>query len=344
MAGGTQGKGAAARPRQGNLNPDRATEGPPGLSVPRMASVSDPVSDLFSAVSFDRERFGADMRKSGARKCYGIFFTPRSGSSWLTELLSHAGRLGQPEEWFNPAFVPKVAQSINADGIMNYVKMLKRKKAPGGLFGFEVTYYQMLRTFGGEAAFLSHFPAGFDSVFLLREDIVLQAVSLAKSVKTEVYHAAHSPADDIARADRAFRYDAKAIGHWLRHILDQETRFDRFFAAHGIDPLPLSYEMMMRLGRDHVLALIAAQLNEDPGTPRPFEERHRKIGTERNQAFAARFASENPALVRSVAERRAHRLSALGLAPAGGADAAAPEGVPDDPPAAAGRALDDRRP
>lgn len=270
---------------------------------------NDGSSDPFSQVPFDPERFRADMQRPGARKTYGIYFTPRSGSSWLTDVIRRTGRLGKPEEWFNPSFLPRVAASVNADNLMNCVKMLKRKQAPGGIFGFEVTYYQMLASFGSEATFLSHFPPRTKCFFLIRQDIVLQAVSLAKSVATSVYHSANSPTDAIEQADHEFQYDAEAIEHWLGHVLDQETRFERFFAANEIHPVRLSYEMMMAMGRDDLLRLFAEHLGEELGELEAFNERHRKIGTAKNDEFAARFAQENAKLLRAVARRRAETLA-----------------------------------
>lgn len=277
------------------------------------------MSKLFADVSFDPARFHADMKRVGARKTYGIFFTPRSGSSWLTDTVTRTGRLGKPEEWFNPSFVPRVAQSVNADNLSNYVKMLKRKQAPGGVFGFEATYYQMLRTFGSEAGFLAHFPADTPGFFLVREDIVLQAVSLAKSVATSVYHSAGTPDEDIGRSDREFQYDVGTIEHWLAHILDQELRFERFFARHGIRPIRLSYEQMMAIGRDELLAWLAAWLGESVDALSDIEDAHRKIGTKKNREFAERFAAENPRFLRAVARRRKHTLGALEHAAAGAA-------------------------
>lgn len=283
------------------------------MSNPSSGASGEPsnagASDPFSQVPFDPQRFRVDMQKPGARKTYGIYFTPRSGSSWLTDMIRHTGRLGKPEEWFNPRFLPRVARSVNADNLMNCVKMLKRKQAPGGIFGFELTYYQMLASFGSEAAFLSHFPPRTRCFFLIREDIVLQAVSLAKSVATSVYHSANSSTETIERADHEFQYDAEAIEHWLGHVLDQETRFERFFAMNGIHPVRISYEMMIGMARDDLVGLFAEHLGEELGEHEASSERHRKIGTAKNNEFAARFAQENAKFLRAVARRRTETLS-----------------------------------
>lgn len=282
----------------------------PAAAEPRQPGPPD--KDAFAGVTFDPERFRTDMRLTGARKSYAIFFTPRSGSSWLIEAVAATHRLGKPQEWFNPNFVPRIAQTINANNTVNYIKMLKRKQAPGGVFGFEITYYQMAATFGGEAAYLSHFPAATPSLFLVREHIVLQAVSLAKSIASSVFHAADASPEALAQADHDYAYAPGEIEHSLAHILDQELRLERFFAANRMVPLRLSYELMMAMGREALIRLIAGHLDEtveDTGTP---AKHHAKLGTSRNAEFADRFARENPRFMRAVARRRERTLSLMG--------------------------------
>jgi hypothetical protein len=61
-------------------------------------------------LTVDDARRAAEMQRlSPADKCYRIFFTARSGSSWLTSVLSATNRLGFPEEFLNPNFVRSVA-------------------------------------------------------------------------------------------------------------------------------------------------------------------------------------------------------------------------------------------
>lgn len=251
------------------------------------------------------------MCRTGARRGYAIFFTPRSGSSWLTDVLSQTRRLGRPEEWFNPTFVPRVARSVNADNLVNYVKMLRRKQAPGGIFGLEITYYQMSATFGGEELFLSLFAPQTTCFFLIREDIVLQAVSLAKSVTSSVYHSVNAPPEEISRADADFQYDARTIRFWLKHILDQETRFEAFFERYSIAPMRLSYERMMTAGPAATVGVFSNCLGVSPPDAGDERGRHTKIGTDKNTQFAARFAVEQAAYLNTVAKRRAKTVGLL---------------------------------
>lgn len=261
---------------------------------------------MFGSVVFDPDRYQRDMQIALPRKEYVIFFTPRSASSWLTNALKASRRLGDPDELFNPGFVPKIAASYNARDIRSYIDMARRKRSPGGVFGFEITYFQMLSTFGSVESYLQHFPPSTRSIWLVREDIVEQAVSLAKAVATGIYHSAATPEDHIVRADSEFEYDPASINRWLGHILEQETATEQLLAANHIHPLRLTYETMMA-DKQGTINAICEHLGEPPTTLEA--NSHRKIGTDKNAEFAERFARENPTIIRHVDEMRAPTLS-----------------------------------
>lgn len=257
---------------------------------------------LFDNPAFDPDRFAADMSRVGAPRCFGIIFTPRSGSSWLTDILEKSKFLGRPREWFNPNFVPRISQAVNARSLDSYIKMLRRKHKVGGYFSFEITIYQMQRVFGGPDRFLTYFPAETPFYYLTREDIVLQAISLAKTAQTEVFHSAHSSTEDIARADSAYRYDGKEISHWLDHLFDQERKCERFFAQKAITPRRLVYEDITAAGAAETTRRILRDLKHGHRAAQvvDLESDHRKIGSDRNTEFAERFRREHPALIDDI--------------------------------------------
>lgn len=267
--------------------------------------------NLFENVSFDPARFHQDMRDMiGARQVYCIFFTPRSGSSWLTDVISSCRRMGRPEEYYNPNFVPNIANRINADNIVNYTKMAKRHLHLGGVFGFEVTYYQILKAVG-EDVFGQLFPSSTKTFYLVREDIVLQAVSLAKAVNTSVFHSVSASDDQIKAADSAFAYDGDEIDRWLDHILDQEQKFQAFFDKYGYQPDRVSYEKMMAAGREQVVRFFATRLGvtlTDDAAP---TERHRKIGSDVNTVFATRYRNDFAKKIEKIDAERQEYLSKI---------------------------------
>ncbi len=270
---------------------------------------SKKIMNLFENVQIDPEKFRKEMaEKVGARRTYCIFFTPRSGSSWLAEVLASYNKIGKPEEYFNPNFVPNIANRINADNIGNYVKMAKRHLQTGGYFGFEITYYQLLKTMG-EEDFNKFFPADMKSFYLYREDIVLQAVSLAKAVKTSVFHSASASDEQIEKSDLGFVYNGDDIANWLEHIFDQEKKFEKFFKMYDYTPQRISYERITSAGKVNVLNFFLKNLGMPLEEFAESQGRHRKIGTYQNQELAIRFREEHASKMEKINEVRQKYIS-----------------------------------
>jgi LPS sulfotransferase NodH len=266
--------------------------------------------DPFSDIRPRHERRARLMRRPAPQRRYAVVFTPRSGSSRLTDLADSSGVLGRPGEVFNPAFLPRMAQALGARDLAEFVTLLGRRFNGQGTFGCEVTYAHLVRTFGDEARFLDLVQPG-SLVWLIRKDIVAQAVSVSRMVQTGVSHAPGASAGDIARADRAFVYRPRQIASVLWRLRWMETSTEAMFARYGLRPLRLSYEAVSQAPATAVLGRIAAHVGADAVPPDPFESAHTKIAGPRNAEFAARFAAEHPRLAARLARRRAGMLARL---------------------------------
>ena len=271
---------------------------------------------LFDPASIDPEAFARALRRPAAALRYVIYFTPRTGSSWLTDIATRTGRLSMPGECFNPHFVPGMARKFNAGDIDSYIEALVRRRNTEGVFGCQLTYFQLKKTFGSEERFLAHFGAA-PCFWLIREDIILQAVSLSKKQQTKIGHRTMADAERLHAADREFGYDPENIRHWLKHIRKAEIRTEAMFAGHGLTPLRLSYEIITAMSPLQAVNVIAAQIGVPPVISADLSSDHQKIGTDKNAGFAARFRAQDPALVRRTEAQRAAMLAALVRVPAG---------------------------
>ena len=82
---------------------------------------------LVQGLVVDEAAFRRDMAQLvPADRCYVVLFTARSGSTWLTSVLSATQKLGYPEEHLNHAWVRNTAQAqdscdpglFNADNLI----------------------------------------------------------------------------------------------------------------------------------------------------------------------------------------------------------------------------------
>jgi LPS sulfotransferase NodH len=267
-------------------------------------------TQIFGSVEHDPAVFATIMQRPVPSKSYVIYFTPRSGSSWLTDILQQTKRMGHANELFNPDFMPGIAGSLHARDIHHYIDAAQRKLHTRGTFGFEITFHQLKAIFPDERVFIDHF-AMAPCFWLVREDVVEQAVSLAKMVVTKVAHSPSAGEEQRRASDAEFDYDATKIKLWLKHILAAEQGNEDFFKHHGMTPLRISYELMMRLGPEKTVRLMADHVGAEALQQTQFAPKHEKIGTSRNRDYAARFRQDEADFVAQVDAQRAETLARL---------------------------------
>lgn len=254
----------------------------------------------------------AQLAKIGPpRACFIIYFTPRSGSSRLTEILSQTKRLGMVTEVFNPNFVPNIAKNVQARDLKQYMDRTCRWMARSdGMFSFEITDHQLRAVFPEPQKFFDAFAAQ-PSFWLIREDIVAQAISLAKMVATKVAHTNTASPAQIAASDQTFAYNRRTIKEWLKHILVAEENSEKNFRAQGITPRRLSYEQLSILSPEQVVQVFVDHLDLELGPMPAFDLKHQRLGTGQNQDFAARFRRDEAGFLRKVAALRKPWLERL---------------------------------
>ncbi|CAO4138550.1 Stf0 family sulfotransferase [Methylorubrum aminovorans] len=181
---------------------------------------------------------------------YIIFFTPRSGSTWLTELAKNTGKMGTPHELLSGHFLNgegadlgiPTRKMMGADDLDDYLlKVAEVSSSSNRVFGIELSKYD------AEFAESTIEKAEYDTskvpmFYLRRKNIVAQGISLYRSVVSSAWHS-HSM--DCAARDRyeSVGYDAEQIRFWINHILNEyEAWFAEKFIQYGVKPIELYYE------------------------------------------------------------------------------------------------------
>lgn len=241
---------------------------------------------------------------------YCIHFTPRSGSTRIVGWCRSTRHLGDPREIYNPAFMRGRAQAFATASLEEFADIVPRKLQIDGIFGLEMTYRQLLMVFKTSDRFMElvrpthHF-------WLIREDIVLQAVSSAKMVQTNIGHSVEATADEIMGSDAQFDYRPWELRNRVKqlHWMEQET--EAMFKRHNLDVKRLSYEQVNAMQGDKTLALIADHI----GAPTPeglhVTDSHQKLGGSINAEYADKFRSENRRFLDGIEESRAEMIAKL---------------------------------
>lgn len=240
---------------------------------------------------------------AAADRCALVLFTPRSGSSWLTGIVSATQQLGFLEEYINPAFIEAVAKGACATSHATLIPMLKRwAKTENGVFSMEARAGDI--ELFGETEFFQAFGDNAVVFFLWRDDIVAQGVSLYRAVTTKRYHSTDAPAI-------APEYDADQITEWMLHIVAIENDNLALLKRRGLRARFLRYEDIVR-DRATTLAIFAAALRVELTEVQHAlsgKQELRKIADEWNSSAIQRFRDERCEFVREIeAQRRIRRL------------------------------------
>ncbi len=229
---------------------------------------------------------------------YVIYFTPRSGSTWLTALIESAGGCGSPGEFFNPRLMRQTASLVGAQNLQDYIHLVTRRSGIDGVFGCEVTSGHLHAVFRDDREFLDLLrPTA--SLFLIREDIVAQAVSASRLEQTGVAHKIGDFTE--GRVEPNFRYSHRQIHNYLGRLLFMEKQLEGFFQRQNTKPLRMSYERLTSQSPQDIILRVASHIGVSPKNLNNLESQHKKIGDALSEEYIARFRSENKRLLDRVA-------------------------------------------
>jgi trehalose 2-sulfotransferase len=236
-------------------------------------------------------------------KNYILAFTPRSGSTWLSELLGQTGALGTPQEWFSEEAVYYNAKHYHCDSVLNYVDTIRRiTKTPNGVFGLKASYHHlknMLELMTIEQLFGAQ-PVWF---YLRRRNVIAQAISLFRSAASGYFHSFQNKQENREHYQRV-EYDAEKILFWCNHILSHEQHMEELFREQRTEPVRLFYEEIVGDSLRWPLLfcnVMNVRLDALPSEPSSLPHR---VGDEKNLEWERRFCWEHPSFVDDVAQRR----------------------------------------
>ena len=166
---------------------------------------------------------------------WAICTVARSGSTWLSQLAASTNRLGYPDEYLLhwPSWRRQLglSESLNRDAYL--ACLVQQRVTPNGVFAIKGSCTEL-------APFFELYPNAA-CVWLVRENKIEQAVS---------WHRAHdlglwthgSPPAAACDLDRALERSL-----WFYdEIARRDAQWQKFFVAHRIDPLVLTYEAVCR--------------------------------------------------------------------------------------------------
>jgi trehalose 2-sulfotransferase len=219
-----------------------------------------------------------------AKRGYVICGMPRSGSTYLCQLLGSTGVLGRPIEFFNTEARKRThGAAYPADPRAQLFVIRSLGATDNGTYGVKLLH-----------SHLRFFPPGFDPfdglphlhvVRLSRRDILGQAISLARAEQTGQW--------GILKSQRGTAsYQPDHIRKCLSALAEQREYWDRTVERLGRDPVSLDYETVVQ-NPQRAVDCVAALMGV-PG-PTPIDISRISAGIQRdelNEEWRARFLAE----------------------------------------------------
>ena len=229
---------------------------------------------------------------------YLVCATPRSGSSLLTGLLKSSGVAGRPEEYFWRDDEAFWSGRWGTSTFPDYLHgALAEGTTPNGVFAAKVMWGYLDDLLGKLAALPSSsgpddyqllrraFPA-LQFVFLWREDVVAQAVSLARAHQTNVWYRKEDSSPEVEAS-----YDFGLIDGLLRMVTDHNTAWRRWFHDHEIEPCVVRYEDLCTDPAGATMRVLAF-LGIDAASAQPIGAQTARQRDALNTEWIARYRAE----------------------------------------------------
>lgn len=173
---------------------------------------------------------------SGRVSKYILATQPRSGSHLLAALLRDTGRFGVPLEYFHRAhWQAWKTQRGQHDDRAALDLLLRTRTSSNGQFGAKAHWHQfaMMLRLDVEDIFRD---AKF--VYVSRVDLLGQAVSHTIALNTGVWHHGQTAVGEAV-------FSVEDIDRSVHFLLQERSRWERFFAFSGVRPFRLNYEDLL---------------------------------------------------------------------------------------------------
>ncbi|MCA8480455.1 Stf0 family sulfotransferase [Burkholderia multivorans] len=189
------------------------------------------------------------LEQAGIKGTFTIAFTPRCGSTVLSNALTGAG-FGQPTEYFQYPYSEQSPFGITpTERFERDFETLVVSRSTNGIFGSKIMHDHRAHLDDWLASSVAGYTTLDDIlpnhrwIYIRRQNPIKQAVSLFIADETGVWHM--PVGTDAAAPPPTVRYDFFAILTKLMMLLSHEANWDAYFSKTGIQPLRMTYESLM---------------------------------------------------------------------------------------------------
>lgn len=190
---------------------------------------------------------------------YAIVTTPRSGSTYLCDLLCSTNVAGYPSEHLRLA-AQELALYCNFDYLKLLDNLMEYRITDNGVFGTKFISHFLFEFRKTKPNFRQIFRSLDKFVLLIRQDKLAQAVSLELAQKTEIWHLNGNSKNTEYQSKLAeVEIDDSLLDNVeqkYNFICEQEAHLKKVLANNKIEPLEVLYEDILEDARAQVTRIL----------------------------------------------------------------------------------------
>ena len=203
--------------------------------------------DIFSTIKNIDRQTNETHEKQKSHNNYVICMTARSGSTMLCSLLKKTNLLGLPDEYINPRGVMQLyLKRFPSENIFDYFDKLRRNQiSPNGVFGMKTNLPDFRVLINNSLVGKLLKPVKF--IYLDRNDIILQAISVYLASKTGIWHLKNNQVNEFKTDIDDIDFDEQKILEIMERLIVQRLEWEKFFNLYSIEPLRITYEKVLKM-------------------------------------------------------------------------------------------------
>ena len=217
-------------------------------------------SDVFINLLCHRKLLQTVSSNRRSTISYAILTTPRSGSTYLCDLLDSTNIAGHPSEHLRLA-----AQELARYCNFNYLSLLDNlqqyRTTNNGVFGTKIISHFLFELKQAKPDFQQIFRSIDKFILLVRKDKLAQAVSLEVAQRTEIWHLR----DRASSINYRSKLENIEIDNTLLDNIEkkydfinrQEARLKKILSDNQIEPLEVVYEDVLEDARSQIDRIVS---------------------------------------------------------------------------------------
>lgn len=233
---------------------------------------------------------------------YAILATPRSGSTYLCDLLSSTQIAGYPIEHLRLAN-QELALNCNFDYLHLLYNLMQHRVTKNEVFGTKLISHFLFQLRQAKPRFKNIFKAIDKYILLIRKDKVAQAVSLVLAQQTNVWHIQKNISQDnpnylkYQTALEEIEVDDRLlleVRQKHKFVRQQENRLRNILKVNQIEPLEIIYEDIVENPTAQIIKVLDFLGVSQPSTGIvQIDSNVKKMPSELSQIIIRRYKQEN---------------------------------------------------